>query len=241
MGSSRPAPTRIAPDTFVVHDVVVDERIGLVPCNVLVIRGAEPVVVDTGLAEHGDALLEDIFGLVEPADLRWVMVSHADADHAGNVDALLEAAPRGDRAGRGGDARSGGHRRATVGSSTVTVSWSATVTCSSSPRRCSTPSRRSACTTRRPGCGGRSTRWPRPCRRHSWMSATSPRDDWHDGVVAMAQLLAPWLGLVDDRRFEAAIDRVAALGPAVIAGAHTPPIGHRCVPAALSILRDLGR
>src|SRR3954451_23936687 len=94
MDSSRPAPTQIAPDTFVVHDVIGDGHNGQVPCNVLVIRGAEPVVVDTGVAEHGPELLADIFALVEPADLRWVMVSHADADHAGNLDALVAAAPQ---------------------------------------------------------------------------------------------------------------------------------------------------
>jgi len=46
-------PSRIAPDTFLVHDHA-GEGQGpvLVPLNSLVIRGAEPVVVDTGMPEN---------------------------------------------------------------------------------------------------------------------------------------------------------------------------------------------
>ena len=34
-----------------------------------------------------------MFGLVEPADVRWVFISHDDVDHTGNVNALMAACP----------------------------------------------------------------------------------------------------------------------------------------------------
>ena len=57
----------------------------------MVIRAAEPVVVDTGMAENRDQYLADVFCLVEPDDVRWVFISHDDVDHTGNVNALMDA------------------------------------------------------------------------------------------------------------------------------------------------------
>src|SRR5690606_40473606 len=61
--------------------------------NSMLIRGEEPVVVDTGCPIHRDHYLEDLFGLVDPEDVRWVFVSHDDPDHHGNVEAGMEACP----------------------------------------------------------------------------------------------------------------------------------------------------
>ena len=47
----------------------------------MVIRAAEPVVVDTGMMENREQYLEDVFSLVEPEDIRWVFISHDDVDH----------------------------------------------------------------------------------------------------------------------------------------------------------------
>ena len=88
------APTQIAPETFLIHD---HQGEGIAPVvvalNTLVIRAAEPVVVDTGMAENREQYLADVFGLVEPADVRWVFISHDDVDHTGNVNALMDACP----------------------------------------------------------------------------------------------------------------------------------------------------
>ena len=60
------------------------------PLNSMVIRAAEPVVVDTGMAENREQYLADVFGLVDPEDIRWVFISHDDVDHTGNVNALMD-------------------------------------------------------------------------------------------------------------------------------------------------------
>src|SRR4051794_542514 len=91
---TRLAPTEIAPETFLIHD---HEGEGTAPVvvalNSLVIRAAEPVVVDTGMAENREQYLADVFGLVDPDDVRWVFISHDDVDHTGNVNALMDACP----------------------------------------------------------------------------------------------------------------------------------------------------
>ncbi len=91
---TRIAPTEIAPETFLIHDHQGEGTAPVVVAlNTLVIRAAEPVVVDTGVAENREQYLADVFGLVEPQDVRWVFLSHDDVDHTGNVNALMDACP----------------------------------------------------------------------------------------------------------------------------------------------------
>lgn len=65
----------------------------LLPVNTMVIRGAEPIVVDTGAPIHRDSVLRQIYSLVEPEDVRWIYLSHDDGDHIGAVHELLAACP----------------------------------------------------------------------------------------------------------------------------------------------------
>jgi len=91
---TRIAPIEIAPDTFVISNHVGE---GVAPqvvhMNSMVIRAAEPVVVDCGAPIHREQYLEDLFSLVDPDDVRWVFLSHEDPDHFGNVEAVMAACP----------------------------------------------------------------------------------------------------------------------------------------------------
>jgi flavorubredoxin len=85
-------PTRIAPDTFVIHQV--QPALGqplFVYLNSMVILGKEPVIVDTGTPANRENWLKDAFSLVEPEDVRWVFISHDDVDHVGNLDEVMTA------------------------------------------------------------------------------------------------------------------------------------------------------
>lgn len=87
-------PTRIAPDTWVIHSV--QPALGqplFVYLNSMVILGAEPIIVDTGTIANRAQWLDDVFSLVEPADVRWIFLSHDDIDHTGNLDETLSACP----------------------------------------------------------------------------------------------------------------------------------------------------
>ena len=62
--------------------------------NAYVIGDRQPVLVDTGLPTERDDFLERLWSVVEPDDLSCVFLTHEDHDHAGNLLAVLEAAPR---------------------------------------------------------------------------------------------------------------------------------------------------
>jgi flavorubredoxin len=87
------SPVPVAPDTFLIPNLVPAEPGTFVPVNSLLIRGAEPIVVDTGAPIHRELWLEKVFSLVEPEDVRWVFLSHDDSDHTGSLHQVLEACP----------------------------------------------------------------------------------------------------------------------------------------------------
>src|SRR5690242_12913002 len=61
--------------------------------NSMVILGTEPAVVDTGALVNREAFFQQLCGLVDPEQVRWVFLSHADADHAGNLAAVMDCCP----------------------------------------------------------------------------------------------------------------------------------------------------
>ncbi|WP_214366143.1 MBL fold metallo-hydrolase [Pseudonocardia sp. H11422] len=88
------APKKIAPGTHLIQDV--QHALGQplsVYLNSMVIQGAEPVIVDTGSARNREAWLQDVFGLVDPQDVRWVFLTHDDSDHTGNLSQVMDACP----------------------------------------------------------------------------------------------------------------------------------------------------
>ena len=90
----RLAPKKAAPDTYLIQEV--QHALGQplsVYINSAVILGTEPVIVDTGSLRNRSAWLEDVFGLVDPEDVRWVFLSHDDADHTANVGPVMDACP----------------------------------------------------------------------------------------------------------------------------------------------------
>lgn len=90
----RHRPVEIAPETWVIQATIGE---GIAPqaihMNSMAIRAEEPVVIDTGCPIHRDQYLEDLFGLVDPDDVRWVFISHDDPDHHGDLEAVLELCP----------------------------------------------------------------------------------------------------------------------------------------------------
>jgi hypothetical protein len=88
-------PTVIAPETFLIRTALASKAdVMTVYQSSMVIRGAQPILVDTGPAAAGDQWLDTVFGLVDPTDVRWVFVSHNDSDHDGNLLNVLAACPR---------------------------------------------------------------------------------------------------------------------------------------------------
>ncbi len=67
---------------------------GVLPINAFVLHAEEPVLVDTGLGIDGDAFVDALGSVVDPADLRWIWLTHDDTDHTGSIQRVMELAPR---------------------------------------------------------------------------------------------------------------------------------------------------
>jgi len=236
-------PTEIAPDTFVVHDHHGEgEGPVSVGLNSMVIRAAEPVVVDTGVADNREQYLADVFSLVEPEDIRWVFISHDDIDHTGNLNALMDLAPN----------------------ATLIVNWFLQermgTTLAVPPTR-----QRWLGDGESFSAGDRILHLVRPPIYDSpttrglydsktgvyWASdsfaspmVTPVRDladvevpMWTGGINTFDRYISPWLELVDEARFQATVDRIASLDPKVMAGCHTPIISGERVAQAIAATR----
>jgi flavorubredoxin len=240
------APQCVGPDTWLIRQV---QRATGAPLSVyinsLVILGAEPVIVDTGSAANRAQWLEDVFGLVEPADVSWVFLSHEDHDHTGNLAEVMARCPN----------------------ATVVCSWALVERFTNAfafplercrwvndgdrfdagdrtllalrPPLYDSPTTRGLLDERSGvywGVDAFATPMPDPAATVADLDQTF----WARGQAMFAhQGLAPWVTLVDGARYQAAIDRFAAFRATAIAGAHTPLIPASHIPAAIDGLRAL--
>jgi hypothetical protein len=67
---------------------------GVLPINAFVLHAEEPVLVDTGLADQSDAFLDALASVIDPASIRWIWLTHDDADHTGSIPRVMDLAPR---------------------------------------------------------------------------------------------------------------------------------------------------
>lgn len=67
--------------------------LGALPINSFLLKGTEPMLVDTGLGALAEPLIDSLRAQINPEDLRWIWLSHTDADHIGNLNRILEIAP----------------------------------------------------------------------------------------------------------------------------------------------------
>jgi flavorubredoxin len=237
-------PSLIAPDTYLVHDHhgegTAPVSVGL---NTMVIRAAEPVVVDTGMMENRDQYLADVFSLVDPDDVRWVFISHDDVDHVGNVNALMAAAPNAtlvidwfmqERMGASLDVPVGRWRWVQDGD---------TIDAGDRTLHVVRPPVFDSPTTR--GLFDPTTRvyWASdafaspmvtPVRSVADLDPTA----WTEGIHMFSRYVSPWLTLTDDAKYQRTVDRIEALRPQVIVGCHTAVIEGAFVAGAIAATRE---
>lgn len=240
---TRLEPTEIAPDTFLVHDHIGEGHAPvIVPINTMVIRAAEPVVVDTGFAANREQYLADVFSLVDPEDIRWVFISHDDVDHTGNVNELMAAAPNAtlvinwfmqERMGETLEVSPlrqrwlGDGEQLDVGDRTLHLIR---------PPVFDSPTTRGLYdpTT---GVYWASDSFATPMVTPIRDVAELDADFWADGMAMFSRYVSPWLTLTDDRKYQATVDRVAGLGASRIVGCHTPLVHGSLVDRAIDITR----
>jgi flavorubredoxin len=89
----RTDPVPIAAETWLIPNLVAAEEDTYLSVNSLLVRGDEPIIIDTGAPIHRRRWLEEVFSLVEPDDVRWVFLSHDDGDHTGSLMDVLDLCP----------------------------------------------------------------------------------------------------------------------------------------------------
>ncbi len=83
-----------APDVTSLSYATEIPGLGFLPINAFVIHAAEPMLIDTGAPQSRTEFLDALWSVVEPADLRWVYLTHPDRDHTGALAEVLAAAPQ---------------------------------------------------------------------------------------------------------------------------------------------------
>lgn len=246
------APTQVADGTYVVHEV--QHALGQplsVYINSAVILAGEPILVDTGSQRNRRAWLEDTFALVAPEDVRWVFISHEDADHVGNLQEVMDLCPGASLVSSWalterhtnafdfplercrwmdhGSAFQAGDRRMSVlrpplyDSPTSRGLFDAETGVLWAADAFATPV---------PGGPG-ATALP------EYVSELD-REFWSHGLTMFAHhALAPWLRLVDRDLFAAEVQRTADLGASSIISGHSPAISGDDVATALAMMREL--
>jgi flavorubredoxin len=82
-----------ADDVVALTDVKEIPGLGFLPVNAYVVQAEQPLLVDSGLPTSRPDFLQALWARIEPADLRWIYLTHPDRDHTGSLMEILHAAP----------------------------------------------------------------------------------------------------------------------------------------------------
>ncbi len=238
-------PLKIADDTWLIQQMQ-EACIGplWVYLHSLVIKGPEPIIVDTGTPANREQWLKDVFSIVDPGDVRWIFLSHDDVDHAGNLAEIMEACPN----------------------ATLISTWFLTERHTNAfnfpMERCRwvndgeswragdrtltaiTPPLFDSPVTRGLYDDRTGVYWavdtfalplPGPMNDISELEAPA----WEQGVAMFNCLNSPWFKLLDKDKYERHVDRVQSLELEVVAGCHTPVIRKPQIDQAFTMIRRI--
>lgn len=86
-------PHQVTPDIEVLPAHFPIPGMGFLPVNAFIIKATEPVLVDTGMGMDSEEFMKALESVIDPQDLKWVWLTHDDADHTGSIRKVLEVAP----------------------------------------------------------------------------------------------------------------------------------------------------
>lgn len=84
---------KVTPDIDIITSAFPIPGYGVVPINAYVIKGPEPVLVDTGAAVQNAEFMQVLRTVIDPSELRWLWLTHTDFDHMGSLHQLLVENP----------------------------------------------------------------------------------------------------------------------------------------------------
>ena len=238
-------PLKVADDTWLIQQTQ-EAAIGplWVYLNSLVIKGSEPIIVDTGTPANREQWLKDVFSIVDPGDVRWIFLSHDDVDHAGNLAQVMEACPNATlvvtwflaerhscdfhfpldrmRWVNDGDSWRAGDRTLTA----IT------------PPLFDSPVTRGLYDDRTGVYWAVDTfalPLPGPMDDISGLDAGA----WRGGVEMFNRMNSPWFKLLDQDKFERHVDRVQKKDISLLASCHSPVIPRSKISEAFDIIRSI--
>ena len=81
----------VSPDVEIIAAHFPIPGAGFLPVNAFVIKAKEPILIDTGMGIDSDAFMQALESIIDLKDLRWIWLTHDDADHTGSILKILEA------------------------------------------------------------------------------------------------------------------------------------------------------
>ncbi|HWS46700.1 MAG TPA: MBL fold metallo-hydrolase [Acidimicrobiia bacterium] len=218
---------KAAPDIDVLTSNVTIPGLGLVPVNAFVLHGSEPVLVDTGTMIEREDFATSLRAVIDPADLRWLWLTHTDFDHIGNLHALLADHPQigvittflgvgimglSDPLPMDRVYLVNPDQKITVGDRTLTAI---------KPPLFDNPST-TGFRDDRSGAFFSSDCFGALLQAVPDSAADLSNDDLHQGQVSWATVDSPWLHKVDRAAFAKQLDDIAKLEPTMILSSHLP-------------------
>jgi hypothetical protein len=221
-------PYPVGPDIYILPAYFPIPGLGFLPVNAFVIKAKEPVLVDTGMAIESEAFMQALASIIDPPDLRWVWLTHDDAEHTGSLQKVLDAAPK---------ARLAANSLAVLRLSTAwpvplpRVYW---LNSGDSIR----VGDRQLTAVRPPMFDNPTTIGIYDDRSEAFFSADCfgailpsparqadevPEGVLAQGVISWASGDSPWVHLVEPGVFRQGLDRIRQLAPKMIFSAHLPP------------------
>ena len=197
------------------------------------IHAAQPAVVDTGLGLPDRDFVTSLAAVIDPADVRWIWLTHPDRDHTGGLFTLLEAAPQArvvtTFVGAGimsaerplpidriyllnpGQSLDAGDRRLTGfrpplfdNPATVGILDAKSDVCFSSD------------------CFGAPL--PSPAMATAEDAAAASPDDLRAGQLLWATVDSPWVHTIDPAKYAASFTPLRDFSPSAILSTHLPPV-----------------
>lgn len=227
MPSNVRKPHAAAPEVFTLPSHLPIDGVGIQPVNAYLLRGSQPLLIDSGMPVDRGDFEQALWSLVEPAELRWIVLTHDDRDHAGNLREVLMAAPHATLLTNG------------LSIPRLAEQWEV-------PRhrvRAINPGRRldlgdrTVSVLRPPAYDAPSTLAIYDHTSQSLFSsdcfgtvlptlvedaADATESDYLDGMRLFTRANAPWTALVDEKKFDKVIAEIERLRPAKVLSSHAP-------------------